>query len=379
MKRMPEYVPGLAGVPAARSSVSFIDGDAGILEYRGIRVETLAEQSCYEEVAYLLLYGRLPKATELQAFSDRLNTDRAVPSDLIDVIRGFPAVAHPMSVLQTSMAVLGMDRPNLDYSRESIREEEAINIIARFPTVVAAFHRAREGLKPIEPDNSLGYAADFLRMVTGEVPDELSTRVIDASLIVHADHTMNASTFTARVTASTGASPYAVVSAAVGTLSGALHGGANERVLTMLHTIGSKSDVWDFVTEALAAKEKIMGLGHRVYRTKDPRAHILQRLANELFQKKGKSDVYDIAVELEKAAEELLSNKGIYPNVDFYSGIVYDKLGIPVDLFTPIFAIARSAGWMAHWLEQMQDNRLFRPKQIYEGSRDAEYIPISER
>jgi citrate synthase len=374
-----DYVPGLAGVPAARSAVSFIDGEAGILEYRGIRVETLAVQSNYEEVAYLLLFGKLPTEAELKGFSDELNTARRVPGDLLDLIRKFPAVAHPMDALQTSVAALGMDRPNLNYSRESVRIEESLSIIARLPTIVAAFHRSREGLQPIEPDTSLGHAADFLRMVTGEVPDELSARVMDACLIIHADHTMNASTFTARVTASTGASPYAVVSAAVGSLSGSLHGGANERALTQLRKIGSKSDVRDFVTEMLGKREKIMGLGHRVYKTKDPRARILQGLTKELFEKRGRSDVYDIAIELENVAKELLSKKGIYPNVDFYSGIVYDRLGVPGDLFTPIFAVSRSAGWLAHWLEQMDDNRLFRPRQIYEGRRDEPYVSIGDR
>jgi citrate synthase len=376
---MPEYVPGLAGVPAARSAVSFIDGEAGVLEYRGIRVETLSEQSRYEEVAYLLLFGSLPTDAELKDFSDELNAARGVSADLLDVIRRFPAVAHPMDALQTGIALLGTDRPNLDYSRGGVRREEAINIVAKFPTVVAAFHRARQGLPPVEPDNSLGHAADFLRMVTGEVPDEFSARVMDACLIVHADHTMNASTFTARVTASTGASPYSVASAAVGSLSGALHGGANERVLNQLRRIGSKSKVRDFVIEMLAKKEKIMGLGHRVYKTKDPRAHILQGLTKELFERKGKSDVYETALALEEVADEMLSSKGVYPNVDFYSGIVYDRLGIPSDLYTPIFAVARSAGWMAHWLEQMTDNRLFRPTQVYEGARDIEYVPIGDR
>lgn len=376
---MPDYVPGLAGVPAARSAISFIDGEAGVLEYRGFSVEKLAEHSTYEEVAYLLLFGELPSEAELKAFSDDLNTARGFSSELLDVIRRFPGVAHPMDALQTGMGVLGMDRPNLDYTREAVRIEEAIHIIARMPAVVAAFHRCRQGLAPIEPDNSLGHAADFIRMVTGDDPDELSARVMDASLIVHADHTMNASTFAARVTASTGASPYAVVSAAVGSLSGSLHGGANEAVLIQLRKIGSPAKVRAFMTEMLDGKQRIMGLGHRVYRTKDPRAHMIQRLANELFERKGKSDVYAIAIELEKVADELLSAKGIYPNVDFYSGIVYDKMGIPLDLFTPIFAVARAAGWMAHWLEQMTDNRLFRPKQIYEGLRNRDYVPVGER
>lgn len=376
---MSEFVPGLAGVPAARSAVSFIDGEAGILEYRGIRVETLAEKSTYEEVAYLLVYGRMPTGAELKAFSAAMHTHRFLSKDVLEIIRRFPPTAHPMDALQTAVASLGMDRPSIDYSREDIREEEALRIIAKMPAIVAAFERLRKGAKAVAPDSSLGHAADFLHMLTGTVPDELSARVMNACLVVHADHTMAASTFVGRVTGSTGASPYAVVCAAVGALSGPLHGGANERVLLQLRTIGSPSRVREFVTDMLERQQKIMGLGHRVYRTKDPRAHIIQDLAQKLFATKGKSDVYDIALELEAVAKEMLSTKGVYPNVDFYAGIVYDKLGIPSDLFTPIFAVSRAAGWMAHWLEQMRDNRLFRPKQVYEGLRNQEYVPIGER
>ena len=376
---MSEYIPGLAGIPAARSAVSFIDGEKGILEFRGISVATLAEKSTYEEVAYLLLFGELPSEPELKSFSDELNIARGISPDMMDIIRRFPAVAHPMDALQSGIGALGMDRPNLDYSRESVRRQEAINIIASFPTVTAAFHRSRQGLQPLEPDNTLGYAADFLRMLIGEEPDEFSAKVMDTCLILHADHTMNASTFTARVVGSSGASPYSVAAAAVGSLSGALHGGANERVLMQLKQIGSPKNVEAFVEDALASGKKIMGLGHRVYKTKDPRAVILQGMTTGLFEKKGRSDLYAVAVELERRATERLSAKGIYPNVDFFSGIVYDKLGIPSDLFTPIFAVARSVGWMAHWLEQMADNRIFRPGQVYEGYRDREYVPIEDR
>ncbi len=376
---MTDYVPGLAGVPAARSSISFIDGNAGILEYRGIRIEALAEHSTFEEVSYLLLYGTLPSRDELDRFSASLGQARRLPRGLEALIGSFPKDAHPMDVLQTAVAGLGMFRPHGGYSQASVREETALDIIAKVPSIVAAFERHRQGEKTVAPDGSLGHAADFIRMTTGETPDELSARVMDVALILHADHTMNASTFAARVTASSGASPFAVVSSAIGCLSGSLHGGANERVLVQLGEIGSVSKVRETITSMIDKKEKIMGLGHRVYKTKDPRATILQGLTTELFEARGRSDTYDLALELEAVAGELLGHKGIYPNVDFYSGIVYDKLGIPRDLFTPIFAVSRATGWMAHWLEQMRDNRIFRPRQVYEGSREAAYVPIDKR
>lgn len=376
---MTEYVPGLAGIPAARSSISFVDGERGILEYRGIRIETLAARSSFEEVAYLLLAGKLPTGTQLKAFSEALNAARKLPPEIGQMLRTFPAGGHPMAALQTAIAALGMLDSDADYSVPEVRERKAIEIISITPTIVAAFHRLRQGLEPLDPDTSLGHAADFLRMTTGEAPDVLTSRVIDVSLILHADHTMNASTFTARVTASTGASPFAVTSAAVGSLSGPLHGGANERVLQMLNRIGTKKNVRPMIAEMIENKQKIMGLGHRVYKTKDPRATVLQQLAAEVFAARGKSKIYDVATEVETIAAELLGSKGIYPNVDFYSGIVYDKLGIQADLFTPVFAVARCAGWLAHWLEQMRDNRIFRPRQIYAGDHDLAYVDISDR
>jgi citrate synthase len=284
-----------------------------------------------------------------------------------------------MDALQTAISALGMFASQVDYSNHEAREAKSLEIIAITPTIIAAFHRLRHGLEPLEPDTSLGHAADFLRMATGEAPDQLSARVMDVCLILHADHTMNASTFTARVTASTGASPFALTSAAVGSLSGPLHGGANERVLHLLNEIGSPAKVRDIIPQMIEKKQKIMGLGHRVYKTKDPRATVLQGLATEVFKARGKSKIYDIATELESVAKELLADKGIYPNVDFYSGIVYDKLGIPTDLFTPVFAVARCAGWLAHWLEQMNDNRIFRPRQIYDGDHDIAYTDIADR
>jgi citrate synthase len=245
--------------------------------------------------------------------------------------------------------------------------------------MVAAFQMMRNGNDPIQPRDDLDYSANFLYMLTEREPDELAARVFDICLILHAEHTINASTFSARVTASTLTDPYAVVASAVGTLAGPLHGGANEEVIEMLEEIGSVENVRAYVEKCVAGKSKIMGFGHRVYKVKDPRATILQQLVEQLFAKFGSDKYYDIALELEKVVAEKLGHKGIYANVDFYSGLVYRKLGIPTDLFTPIFAIARVAGWVAHWKEQLNENRIYRPTQIYTGSHNAPYIGIESR
>lgn len=284
-----------------------------------------------------------------------------------------------MDALQTSAAALG-----LFYSRRALDNPEYIHqavvrLLAKIPTMVAAFQLMRRGNDPIQPNDDLDYAANFLYMLTERKPDPLAAQIFDICLTLHAEHTMNASTFSAMVTASTLTDPYAVIASAVGTLAGPLHGGANEEVLTMLEEIGSVDKVRPYIENCIANKHKIMGFGHRVYKVKDPRATILQDLAQQLFEKEGHDAYYDIAVEVEKVVEENLGHKGIYANVDFYSGLVYRKLGIPSDLFTPVFGIARVAGWLAHWKEQLTVNRIFRPTQIYTGLHDMPYVPIEER
>ncbi len=376
---MIEYIPGLEKVPAAESSISFIDGEKGVLEYRGIRIEDLAAHSTFEETAYLLLNGKLPTDQELTEFSQRLARARTLSKDLQAVVKSVPKSAHPMAALQTCVAAVGMVTPHQDIYNEKSRETAAIDFIGKFPSLVTAIHRVRNNQDIIAPDPSLPIAADFLHMLTGDKPDTNKARAMDICLILHADHTMNASTFTTRVTASTECQPAAAISAAVGSLSGPLHGGANEAVLWMLEEIGSKERVSPWFEAKTAKKEKIMGMGHRVYKTKDPRATILQGLARELFVKFGSSPLYDIAVELEKIAIDKLGPRGIYPNVDFYAGIVYNRLGIPTDIFTPIFAMSRVAGWAAHWMEQMRHNRLFRPTQVYQGEHNVPYVPMAER
>ncbi len=374
-----EYRPGLEGVPATQSSISFVDGTNGILEYRGIGIEELAKKSNFLETAYLLIWGELPTKDELYEFEHEIRYHRRLKYRIRDMMKCFPESGHPMDALQACAAALG-----LFYSRRALDDPAyiraaVVRLLAKIPTMVAAFQLMRKGNDPIQPRDDLDYSANFLYMLTEREPDPLAAKIFDTGLILHAEHTINASTFSAMVTASTLTDPYAVIASAVGTLAGPLHGGASEEVILMLEEIGSVENVRPFVESALENRSKIMGFGHRVYKVKDPRAIILQQLAEQLFEKFGRDDYYDIAVELEKVVQEKLGHKGIYPNVDFYSGLVYRKLGIPSDLFTPVFAISRVAGWLAHWKEQLNENRIFRPTQIYTGFRGATYVPIEQR
>ncbi|MEM6251977.1 MAG: citrate synthase [Cyanobacteria bacterium P01_D01_bin.156] len=374
-----EYRPGLEGIPATESSISFVDGNDGILEYRGIRIEELAQKSTFLETAYLLIWGGLPTKQELDVFKDEIQHHRRLKYRIRDMMKCFPESGHPMDALQACAAALG-----LFYSRRALEnpayiQAAVVRLLAKIPTMVAAFKLMRQGNDPVQPRDDLDYAANFLYMLNEEEPDPLAARIFDVCLTLHAEHTINASTFSAMVTASTLTDPYAVVASAVGTLAGPLHGGANEEVIAMLQEIGSVENVRPYVEKRMASKSKIMGFGHRVYKVKDPRAVILQGLAEQLFEKFGQDEYYAIALELETAVTERLGSKGVYPNVDFYSGLVYRKLGIPTDLFTPIFAIARVAGWLAHWKEQLAENRIFRPTQIYTGPHEQPYINIAER
>ncbi len=374
-----EYKPGLEGVPATQSSVSYVDGQKGILEYRGINIEDLATKSSFIEIAYLLIWGYLPKKEELESFEHDIRYNRRIKYRIRDMMKSFPETGHPMDALQASAAALG-----LFYSRRALDNPEyirtaVVRILANIPTMVAAFELMRQGNDPVTPRDDLDYSANFLYMLNEREPDPLAAKVFDVCLSLHAEHTINASTFSAMVTASTLTDPYAVIASAVGTLAGPLHGGANEDVISMLSEIGSIENVRPYLDKCLETKAKIMGFGHRVYKVKDPRATILQKLAVQLFDKFGYDKYYEIALEMEKVVEEKLGHKGIFPNVDFYSGLVYRKLGIPSDLFTPIFAIARVAGWLAHWREQLVANRIFRPTQIYTGDHNLNYTPIQER
>jgi len=381
MTEVPDYIPGLAGVPAARSSICLIDGSVGKLQYRGYPIEVLAERCSYEEVAYLLVLGRLPTAAQLEEFRNQMIAERGLKFRIIDLLKTLPESGEPMDALTAAVAAMGMFYKGDHISDPEFLRLSVIRLLAKVPTIVAAWDRIRKGDDPIKPSTELGHAANFLYMLEGKVPTSLAVKVFDVALILHAEHSMNASTFTARVTGSTLTDPYAVVASAIGSLAGPLHGGANEQVLSTLDGIDDRSanGVRRWAEDRLARKEKVMGFGHRVYKVKDPRATILQGLATQLFAKFGSTPEYDVAVELETQMAELVGGKGIYPNVDFYSGIVYQKLGIPPDLFTPIFAISRVAGWLAHLLEQLEGNRIFRPTQIWVGEADRVFMPMDER
>jgi citrate synthase len=374
-----EFRPGLADVPVAESAISFIDGKRARLEYRGIAVETLARESCFEETAWLLLQGELPTQRQLAEFDDHLRHRRRIKYKLNDLIKCLPETGHPMDALQASVAAMGMFYPSRDVTNQQSNWDSVVRLIAKLPTVVAAFARLRHGDEAIPPRDDLDHAANFYYMLFEREPSPAVRKVLDACLILHAEHTMNASTFSGRVTGSTLANPYTVISSAIGTLTGPLHGGANEEVLDMLEEIGAIENVKPWLEHAVANKKKIMGLGHRVYKVKDPRATVLQELAENVFAETGRPKQYELAMELERVAAGILGPKGIYPNVDYYSGIVYQALGIPRDVFTPVFAIARVAGWLAHWLEQLKHNRIFRPEQIYVGKHDVAYVPLERR
>ncbi|WP_320665126.1 citrate synthase [Prochlorococcus sp. MIT 1223] len=371
--------PGLEGVPVTQSSICDIDGNQGSLKYRGYPITELASNSSFLETTFLLIWGELPSKQELSDFEREVQMHRRLSFRVRDMLKCFPESGHPMDALQSSAAALG-----LFYSRRAIDDPKyiynaVIRLVAKIPTMVAAFQLIRKGQDPIQPRDDLPYSSNFLYMLTEQEPDPLSAKVFDRCLILHAEHSLNASTFSARVTASTLTDPYAVVASAVGTLAGPLHGGANEDVIAMLEEIGTPHKAGEYLDNAIKNKQKIMGFGHREYRVKDPRASILQNFGEELFARFGKDEMYEVAKSLEEEAIDRLGPKGIYPNVDFYSGLIYRKLGIPRDLFTPVFAISRVAGWLAHWREQLGANRIFRPSQIYTGMKTRTWTALEER
>lgn len=374
-----DFMPGLDGVPAATSSISDVDGQRGVLEYRGIRIETLCAQSSFLETSYLLLFGRLPTRQELDRWTGDITHHRRIKFRINDLLKCLPETGHPMDALQAAVAALGMFYPGRQVKNAENNYWSAVRLIAKLPTIVAAWARLRHGDDPIPPQDGLEFSENFLYMLTEHAPHPLWKDIFDDCLILHAEHTMNASTFTGLVTASTLADPYTVVASSIGALKGPLHGGANEEVIHMLREIGSPERARAYVEQKLAGKQKLMGFGHRVYKVKDPRATILQGLCERLFKECGPSPLYAVALEVERTAGDVLQGKGIYPNVDFYSGIIYDQMSIDTDLFTPLFAMARVSGWLAHWLEQLRENKLFRPDQIYSGEHDRPYIPLTQR
>ena len=371
---------GLRGVVAASSSIGDVNGEKGELIYQGINIHDLATKSTFEEVVFLLWNGRLPKRTELDELKRDLAAAYALPWQIVELIKGMyarvPANDQPMDALRTVVSALAMfDEESRDLSREATIRV-ATRLTARFPTIVAAMDRARKDLDPVNPNPNLNIATNFLYMLKGEMPDEFDAHVMDVALILQADHELNASTFTARVVAGTLADMYSAVIAALGALSGPLHGGANTAVMKMLLEIGSLDRVESFVRQALANKRKIMGWGHAVYRTDDPRATHLRQLSKEMGERKGDTKWYDMTAKVE---EVMKREKGLLPNVDAYSASTYYMMGIPLDLYTPIFAISRISGWTAHILEQYADNKLIRPRAEYIGPRNVAYVPIDER
>ena len=371
---------GLRGVVAASSAIGDVNGEKGELVYQGLNIHDLATKSTFEEVVFLLWNGRLPKRSELDELKRSLAEYYALPDQIIELIKGMyarvSASAEPMDALRTVVSAMAMfDEESRDLSREaSIRV--ATRLTARFPTIVATMDRVRNDLDPIAPKPELDIATNFLYMRTGQMPAEFDAHVLDVALILQADHELNASTFTARVVAGTLADMYSCVTAALGALSGPLHGGANTAVMKLLLEIGSVENVEPYIKDALAKKKKIMGFGHAVYRTEDPRATHLRRFSEEMGKRKGDTKWYDMTAKVE---EVMKREKGLLPNVDAYSASTYYMMGIPLDLYTPIFAISRISGWTAHILEQYADNKLIRPRAEYVGPRDVPYVPIDER
>jgi citrate synthase len=373
----PSVVAGLEGVVVAESSISYVDGQNGRLVYRGYQVEDLAEHSTFEETTKLLLDGELPRRHELEEFSAQLAADRALDERVLDLLHELPIDAEPMAVLRTTVSAMGMFDPDgTDGSPEATRRK-GMRLIAQLPTIVAAFDRVRNAEEPVAPREDLSHAANFLYTLSGEEPDPADARILDVCLILHAEHGMNASTFCARVTAATLSDLHSAITSAVGTLKGPLHGGANQEVMRMLLEIEERGiDPGDYAREKLAAHEKVMGFGHRVYKTMDPRAPILRRFSKELGERTGQTQWYPMS---EKLLATMQEEKSLDPNVDFFSASTYYALGIPVDLYTPIFAIARVSGWCAHVEAQYANNRLIRPRAQYVGKRDLSYVGIDER
>jgi len=367
---------GLRNVVAGESRISSIDGERGVLAYAGIDIHALAEHSGFEEVVFLLHEGRLPAREELASLREELATARRVPSVVVSLLRSLPPSTHPMTALRTAVSAAGAVDPDAGDDSPAASRRKARRLVAQMATLVALVDRLRQGKEPVEPDPALSHAANFSFMLKGERPSAAVEHALDTALVLHADHEFNASTFAARVAASTLADVHGAITAAIATLKGPLHGGANEAVMRTLEAVGSLDRVEGYVREALAGKRKIMGFGHAVYRTEDPRATQLRRLAKRLGEEAGDGLWFAISERIEQVVR---AEKGLYPNVDFYSASAYHVLGIPTDLFTPVFAVSRVAGWTAHVLEQLANNKLIRPESDYVGPRNVPYVALEER
>lgn len=366
---------GLEGVVATESSISSIIDDT--LTYVGYNIDDLANHASFEEVVYLLWHKRLPKADELSELKLQLADNMAVPQEVLDHFKTYPiGNVHPMAALRTAVSLLGLYDEKAEDMSDEANYEKAIKLQAKVATIVTAFSRIRKGEEPVAPKKELSYAANFLYMLNGKEPEAIEEEAFNKALVLHADHELNASTFTARVCVATLSDMYSGVTAAIGALKGPLHGGANEQVMKMLTEIGSADKVESYIQEKLDNKEKIMGFGHRVYRKGDPRAKHLREMSEKLTGLTGQEDLYKMSIQIE---ELVTGQKNLPPNVDFYSASVYHSLGIDHDLFTPIFAVSRMSGWIAHILEQYANNRLIRPRAEYVGPGMQSYVPVNER
>ncbi|MGB7202147.1 MAG: citrate synthase [Pyrinomonadaceae bacterium] len=367
---------GLRGVVAAQSSIGDVNGEEGILIYQGYNIHDLAEHATFEEVVFLLWNGRLPKADELAAHIERLRRNYDVPAQVIDLMKHYPKDSDPMDVLRTAVSSLDLYDPKGQGTDRESAVGAAVRITGQIGTIAAAWDRIRNGKDPVVPDKSLSIAENFLFMLRGERADADEEHMFDVCLILHADHELNASTFTTRVVAGTLADMYGAVTAGIAALAGPLHGGANTAVMKMLIEIGDLSKVDAFIEKALEEKHKIMGIGHAVYKTEDPRATWLRKYSQAIAEKKGESKWFAMSQRIEQLMHE---KKGMFPNVDFYSASVYYLMGIALDMYTPIFAVSRISGWTGHILEQYAHNKLIRPRAEYIGARDLKYVPVAER
>ena len=374
---MSRFKEGLQDVVAATSSICWIDGQKGVLSYRGIDIHDLAEHSTFEEVCYLLWFGRLPRQTDLDEVTAVMGRSRALPEPVLQLLKSLPSDAPQMDVLRTAVSALSHYDPDAGANDKAANLRKTYRLTGQIASIVATADRIRNGQEPVSPDSGLSHAANFVYMLTGKKPDATAERALDVALILHADHEFNASTFAARVTVATLTDIHSAITAAIGTLKGPLHGGANQDVMRMLIDIGETERAETYIREALARKQKISGFGHRVYRTEDPRATHLRRMSRDLSESSGTRKWFETSRVIEEVVKR---EKNINANVDFYSATVYYNLGIPVDLFTPLFAVSRISGWAAHVLEQLDNNRLIRPRADYTGpAHPAPYIPMNER
>ncbi len=383
------YDPAFMATASCRSAVTFIDGEKGILEYRGYPIEQLAEKSSYLEVAYLLVNGELPNAQQLKEWDQEITIHTFVHENIKEFMQGFRYDAHPMGMLLASVSALSTFYPEaVAIKDQTTRYMQMIRLLAKMPTLAAFSYRHNRGMPYVYPDNDLSYPGNFLSMIykVAELkyqPDPRLERALDVLFILHADHEQNCSTSAVRSVGSSQVDPYSSVAAGVAALYGPLHGGANEAVLRMLRRIETKENIPEFITRVKNGDEKLMGFGHRVYKNFDPRAKIIKKTCDEVFEVTGKNPLLEIATELEKIAleDDYFISRKLYPNVDFYSGLIYEALGMPVEMFPVLFAIGRTSGWIAQWLEMIDDpeQKIARPRQIYTGARELDYVPIDQR